>query len=648
MKLQKVLVKILMLAALLAAAGEAPAADAEWRRVQSKNFELVGDASENELRSVAVRLEQFRLVFTQLFPQLKFSSPIPTRVVVFRDKLSFDRFKPVEWAAGYFQPGEDVNYIVLPFGEKETENYPTIFHEYTHFLIDNSLGRSKAPPWLNEGIAEYYETFAIENERTVTLGGVHAAHLQLLQRTPPIPFETFFATDYYTLHKQSKQNAQLFYAQAWALIHYLLNGENGARRARFDKFVELLISGSQPNEAFRKAFETDPAALEAEFKKYVAQKEHAATVLPLREKPVFDGELQTFAVTEPQAKAFQGDLLYHTRRYDEAEQLLREALALDADSSFANTALGLVKMQQKKFAEAKAFLEKATRTDARNYLAFYNYALAISREHMTEFGFASSYGLPDALRARASLRRAIELNPDFAESFNLYAFINVIRNEEIDESIALIRRALALAPGNQWYQLRLAELHMRREEFATAREIARKIVATASTDQLKLYAENSLRTIDSLEAQLEDIKKYKKRENPEFVTDEPMSDEEIARRRARQLIESLNETLRVPQAGEKRVLGFLTKIECQPDQVIFSVKSEDRVVQLRASSLETLKLISFDSGQINSEFGCSVKIKESPAVITYRPAATDQSKLAGELVAVEFVPQYFKFIGENK
>ena len=421
---------ILLVCALFAAMPSIVAAQTDrWVRIQSKNFQLVGSADEKSMQRVATRLEQFRHVFAQLFPQMKFSSPIPTRVVVFKDKESFDRFKPVEWAAGYFQPGEDVNYIVLPTIAGETENYSTIFHEYTHFLIDNSLGRSKAPPWFNEGIAEYYERFAIENDQKVTLGAVNQGHLQLFQRTPLIPFETFFATDYYTLHKQTKQNAQLFYAQSWALLHYLLHANGGAHRARFDKFVELLVQGAKSKDAFQQAFATDYATLEAELKKYIGQKDYAATIVQLKEKSIFDGDLQTFAVTEPEAKAFQGDLLYHTKRYDEAEKILREALALDAHSSPVNTALGLVKMQQKQFTQARNYLEKAIQGDSQNYLAYYNYALAISRENMTEFGFASNYGLADAIKARASLRKAVELNPGFAESYNLYAFINIVRNE---------------------------------------------------------------------------------------------------------------------------------------------------------------------------------------------------------------------------
>lgn len=648
MKFAKLIIKISLICTVLAAANFDVSAKDDWLRIQSKNFQLVGNAAEKDLRRVATKLEQFRVVFTQLFPNMKFNSPIPTRVVVFKDRKTFDQFKPIEWATGYFQPGEDVNYIVLTIEGNEAETFPTIFHEYTHFLIDNSLGRANIPPWFNEGIAEYYERFLIENDQKVTLGGLNEAHLRLLQQKDFIPFETFFAFDYYSLHRQTKRGAQLFYAQSWIFLHYLLQGNGGARKAQFGKFVDLLLLGNKPKDAFQQAFQNDYAAMESELKRYAAQKNFTGTIVPFKEKLIFDNQMQIFPVTEAEAKAFQGDLLYHTRHFDEAEKVLNEALALDANSSIAITALGLVKMRQKKFVEAKNYLEKAILADAQNYLAFFSYAFILSREGMTDYGFASGYSVADAEKIRENLRKAINLNPNFAESYNLFAFINVVRNEELGEAIEMIKKALAIAPGNQRYSLRLAELYFRQEDFSAARSLAQKILQTASNDELKIYAENTVRNINSLEKQLDDIKNYEKREQDEAISDTPLSDEEIARRREKAMLESLNATLRTPKRDEKRLLGYFTKIDCQPEQIIFSVKTDNQIFELKSDSFDTLTLVSFESKLVDSEFGCGVIKKENLAVITFRPSADTKSKITGEIVSVEFVPKTFRFLTENK
>ncbi len=46
-----------------------------WTSVRSKNFLLVGNASEKEIRQVGMRLEQFRDVFSRLLTKASFSSP---------------------------------------------------------------------------------------------------------------------------------------------------------------------------------------------------------------------------------------------------------------------------------------------------------------------------------------------------------------------------------------------------------------------------------------------------------------------------------------------------------------------------------------------------------------------------------------------
>src|SRR5262245_32793307 len=132
-----------------------------WVSVRTKNFYLIGSANEKEIRKVALKLEQFREVFTKLFPNMKFNTPVPTTVVVFKSKSAYQPFGPPN-SGGYFQAGQDVNYIALSTetnGEGDDAIFNIIFHEYTHLLVNNTF--SNAPAWFNEGLAEYYSTFSI-------------------------------------------------------------------------------------------------------------------------------------------------------------------------------------------------------------------------------------------------------------------------------------------------------------------------------------------------------------------------------------------------------------------------------------------------------------------------------------------------------
>ena len=213
------------LALFLTAAASSATAKDTWTSVHSKNFTLVGNASEKDIRLVANRLEQFRDVFTRLFAGAKFDTPVPTTVIVFK---SMSAYKPFNLGnnAGYFQKGEDVNYISLT--SDATQNpFSVIYHEYVHQLVDNTSGN--VPTWFNEGLAEYYSTFAIEEDRKVHLGELIPYHLETLREEKLLPLRMLFAVDQYSPYYNESGKRGVFYAESWALVHYLILGNGGQR-----------------------------------------------------------------------------------------------------------------------------------------------------------------------------------------------------------------------------------------------------------------------------------------------------------------------------------------------------------------------------------------------------------------------------------
>src|ERR1700730_6386717 len=98
---------------LIVLSGHPVAAKDSWTSVRSKNFFLIGNASEKEIRQDATRLEQFREDSARLFTTVTLNSPVPTTVIVFKSDSSYRPFKPNANTAGYFQSGPDVNYITL-------------------------------------------------------------------------------------------------------------------------------------------------------------------------------------------------------------------------------------------------------------------------------------------------------------------------------------------------------------------------------------------------------------------------------------------------------------------------------------------------------------------------------------------------------
>ena len=631
------------------------AAKEEWIRVQSENFNLIGNASEKEVRRVATKLEQFREVFKRLFPKLQFVSPVPTTVIVFKSEKSFTPYKPVnasgkttKWIAGYFQAGENANYIVLSTEGETKQTYTTIFHEYVHLLVNNSFGRSRIPPWFNEGIAEYYDQFAIEEDQKVQLGNLNESHLLSLQRSKLIPFESFFNIDYYSLHQQGGHGANIFYAQSWAFVHYLMHANKGARRSQLDIFLSAVLSGMPPRDAFQKAFQTDFATMEKELKRYVEQQQFYGTHVTLKEKLNFDNAMTAATFNDGEAKAVLGDLLFNSNRLSEAESHLNDSLAMDSELPFAQSTLAMVRMRQNKFAEAKQLLEKVISKDGAGHLSYFRYAYLLSRESMGENNLYSGFPDDSAAKMRAALKKAISLNPSYPESYSLLAFISVVRNDEIDDAIGYINTALKLSPGNEDYILHLASLYSRKKEFDKAQSMAEAVHRSSQEPQTRMRAQSILGNI----ASFRQFAELSKNGNPAGVPrggrivivseDKPLSEEEIEKLREAAKQASINEALRKPKPGEKRVLGHLTKVECGRTGIIYTLKFGSDLLKFRSKDFQTLELMTFTpTGE--TPISCSGAEKVFLAVVTFVPGDDAKTKTSGELLAIELVPDDFKF-----
>ena len=433
----------LLFSLLVAGSSTAPvSAKDSWTSVRSKNFLLVGNASEKEIREVGVRLEQFREFFSLLFKNLNINSPVPTTVVVFKNDESYRPFKLNAKNAGYFQAGQDVNYIALKLIKPlpgEQDPYTIIFHEYTHLLLNNTSG--DVPLWFNEGLAEYYSTFSVTDDQKVVLGKPIAGHIYLLRQRKMLPLRTLFQVDYKSPYYNEAEKQSIFYAESWALMHYLMLGKEAERVDQVAKFIELLSKSVAMEDAFQQAFSTTFENMEKELHAYVQRDRYPVVSGSFMNKVTYDMAMQSARVGEAEAQAYLGDLLLKSNRAD-CEVYLQRALALDPDQPMANASLGLLRVRQGKSDEARKMLERAVAASSQNYLIHYYYAYALSREGMLNTDTVMGFAPELAAKMRAELKRAIELRPDFPESYSLLAFVNLVTATDLNESVEMMKRLI--------------------------------------------------------------------------------------------------------------------------------------------------------------------------------------------------------------
>ena len=615
----------------------APAARAKdnWISVRTQNFLLVSNAGEKDVRQVATKLEQFREVFTKLFSGAKFNNPVPTTVVLFKSASSYKPFA-LPNASGYFQKGEDVNYITLSTDPTQ-DPFSTIYHEYVHLLVDNTSGN--VPAWFNEGLAEYYSAFVIEEDRKVHLGELIPYHLLALREGKLYPLRTLFAVDHYSPEYNEGSKRGMFYAESWALVHYLILGNNGQRLPQLGTFLQLVTKGATIDDAFMQAFQTDIGTLEKELKKYIEGHTFRMQIATFEHKLEFDSEFTTSTLSEADAQAYLGDLLLHVNRPSDAEARLQQALTLDPKQPMALASLGILRARQGRFDEAQKDLQEAANANSGNYLVHYYYAYALSREGMDANNVVSIYASETAAKMRAELAKAIELNPAFPESYSLLAFVNMVTGENLDGAIQLLNKALTLAPGRQDLSVMLAQVYLRQQKPDLAKQILEPLRNTKDRNiqrqaglilaSIKQY-EDAMARYNSGAPQLQP--KSERTDSGEEATN-PKSESDY-----------LRETLRPVETGETRIQGLFVKLECNNSGVaFFMIQSGDKLYKIRATALGSVQLTSYVPGA--TEVGCGIRKNQENVVMTFRPTNDPKdakAKVDGDAIAVEMVPKDFQ------
>jgi tetratricopeptide (TPR) repeat protein len=488
---------ISLLLVLLFSFPSSPQTRDNWRSVRTNNLFVIGNADPEKLRQVAAWLEFFHGAFARIISRNVLNSSVPTTVIIFRDDASFVPFKPLYQGrpanvAGFFQPGDDVNYIAISLDPTDRDPYSTAFHEYVHLHVRDNI--SGAPLWLNEGLAELYGSLQFSGNDAL-LGAPIGYYLSLLRSQELLPLNTLFSIGTNSPHYNEQDKTGIFYGQSWALVHYLMLGDRG-RPEQFKRFINLISRGEASAKAVEDAYGVSLSTLEQDLRTYVRRGDFSAQRIASVDNPQAYAAytaMQRTSLTDAEANYYLGDLLLHIGRESDAERYFKQAIASDPGLTTAHAALGLLYVYQRKYAEAKPYLQKAA-ASPQNYLIHYLYALVLSREGAAPNGQISEYSRESAAIMRDQLERSIKLKPDYAAAYYLFAVVNLVRDERLDEAAQMAQKALQLAPSKSSYSLLLARIHMRRDDPEAARVVLETL--TRDSDQsVKKEAEDLLESL---------------------------------------------------------------------------------------------------------------------------------------------------------
>ena len=449
-----------------------------WRSVRTNNLFVIGNADAEKLRQVATWLEFFHGAFGRLVSRTVIDSSVPTTVVLFRDDASFRPFKPLYQGrpanvAGYFQPGDDVNYIAISLDPGERDPFSTAFHEYIHAHVNENI--PAAPLWLNEGLAELYGSIQFGGSEAV-LGAPLMHYIRYLRQRELLPLATLFSIGTSSEHYNESDKSGVFYGQSWALVHYLMLGNRG-RQDQFKRFLQQVTRGDSSAKAIEDAYGVTLPALEDELRDYIRSGNFATQRITSMNNPEAYAAYtatQRTSLSEGEANYYLGDLLLHIGRAFDAENYFKTAIALEPGYIPPYAALGQIYVHARRHTEAKKFLEKAV-TSPQSYMTHYLYAYVLSREGISSTGRIKEYSPANAALMREHFKRAIKLSPSYAPAYYYLALVDLVTGENLDEALEMAQSARQLEPANTANSLLLAQIHLRRSENAQARSILERL-----------------------------------------------------------------------------------------------------------------------------------------------------------------------------
>ena len=420
-----------------------------WIEVRTTNFRFFSNAGRQATRRVAVDLEELRAGLAEL-TDYDLHAPIPTFIYVFRGERSFQPFKTIyegrpAAVSGYFIANDDANYIAINADAPDAS--ALIYHEYVHYVANNNMWY--LPVWFSEGLAEFYETFEVSGD-TAYIGLPVLRHLIVLRRTFPIPLEELLTVTHSSELYNEAERKGAFYAQSWALVHYLLLG-NDARRQQVSVYLDLVRDGVPGDEAFLTAFSTDYDSMEVELRGYLR-----SLRLPWIETTAEIDIDKNLVITKmPYADVLYrlGDLLAHHRPHRPERRAYFEA-AIDSEPEHGKSisSLAIEAERMADWTTANTLHEKASAASPDDPQVLFRWGRFLSRRGANHEN------------ASAVLKRSAELDPTFAPVWASLAKVYADAGVTSDEAVEAARIAHAMRPSDIMAARDLIRLYLRLDQ----------------------------------------------------------------------------------------------------------------------------------------------------------------------------------------
>jgi hypothetical protein len=233
-----------------AGAKPANAADAGMRVYPSRYYIIHTDMDTNDVKEAVIRMNKMAEEYHER--TRGFSGEIRERLpfYLFRNQDDYFAAGGIPGSAGVFRGGD---LLALTGDKPGPGTWHVVQHEGFHQFAAAVI-RGQMPPWLNEGIAEYFGESIFTGDGFVS-GIIPPRRLQRVQEA--IRGKQYKSIREMMLLSQSAWNSKLTggnYDQAWSMVHFLAHGEDGKYQPSFVKFMQAIGKGVNWQTAWKQTF----------------------------------------------------------------------------------------------------------------------------------------------------------------------------------------------------------------------------------------------------------------------------------------------------------------------------------------------------------------------------------------------------------
>ena len=461
---------IALLAGIIASSKPAPPEKPDtWIEVQTPHFIVASNEGEKVARGVADQFEQIRFLYSKALNRgLRLDPGIPILIFAVKNEKSLSQIIPEYWVqeghthpGGLFVHGQEKNYIAIRTDVKGDFPYLPIYHEYAHLIVN--LNYQHFPIWLNEGFADFFGCATL----TATggkLGQANSSYLDILQQSKLLPLETLFKVDQQSPYYNEAKKTSIFYAQSWALVHYLMLDPEEQKAQALKKYISFVEDGADPVEAANRAF-GDLAQLQKALRSYIAKTSYLEYVVSLPARTDAK-EYSVHTISPAEAQARLGDFDLNRGQLEIARKKLEEAIRLNPNLPAAQESMGLLLFRQDERYGAERYFSRAVELDSKSALAYFYHAMLLMSQG------TGAEAMPEA---QTALEKAVALNPGLGSAWSSLGLLYANDPGALDKALNAAKRAVDTLPGEPHFQFNVAVVLERMERYDDARTVARKL-----------------------------------------------------------------------------------------------------------------------------------------------------------------------------